>query len=85
VRLGELESEAFGARLEKRARAAERKWMMRLRAEPVEKPKRPSPDEIERAKTPNGGWTRDQLAQWGVMWPPPSGWKKRLIAEWKKG
>jgi hypothetical protein len=34
--------------------------------------------EIEAAQTPNGGWTRAQLAVWGVPWPPPRGWKKRL-------
>lgn len=33
---------------------------------------------IEGAKTPNGGWTRDQLAQWGVGWPPPHGWRRAL-------
>jgi hypothetical protein len=25
-----------------------------------------------------GPWTRSQLAQWGVPWPPPKGWKTRL-------
>jgi hypothetical protein len=39
----------------------------------------PTADEIERAKTPNGGWTKDQLAEWGVSWPPPKGWRKNLI------
>lgn len=23
--------------------------------------------------------TRVQLAEWGITWPPPKGWKKRLI------
>ncbi|UFS65174.1 hypothetical protein LO749_00975 [Paracoccus denitrificans] len=36
--------------------------------------------EIEAAKTPNGGWTRETLAAWGVSWPPPKGWKAKLIA-----
>lgn len=36
--------------------------------------------EIDAARTPAGGWTRDQLAQWGVPWPPPKGWRKSLIA-----
>jgi hypothetical protein len=36
--------------------------------------------EIERAKTPAGGWTREQLAAWGVPWPPPKGWRKCLEA-----
>jgi hypothetical protein len=35
--------------------------------------------EIEAAKTKNGGWTRRQLAEWGVPWPPPRGWKARLL------
>jgi hypothetical protein len=33
---------------------------------------------IDKAATVNGGWTREQLAGWGVPWPPPRGWKKRL-------
>lgn len=36
--------------------------------------------EVENARTPNGGYTREQLAKWGVPWPPPSGWKKKLLA-----
>ncbi len=36
--------------------------------------------DIEAAKTPKGAWTRETLAAWGVPWPPPSGWKQRLIA-----
>jgi hypothetical protein len=39
----------------------------------------PTAEEIEAAKTPAGGWTRKQLAQWGVEWPPRQGWKRRLI------
>jgi hypothetical protein len=34
--------------------------------------------EIEAAKTPSGGWTKADLAKWGVPWPPPKGWKKFL-------
>ena len=34
--------------------------------------------EIEQAKTRAGGWTREQLAEWGVPWPPPKGWRRRL-------
>ncbi|NBE54721.1 TnsA endonuclease N-terminal domain-containing protein [Streptomyces boluensis] len=45
----------------------------------------PSPEEIEGARTPAGGWTREQLAAWGVPWPPPKGWKERLIARWDAG
>jgi hypothetical protein len=33
---------------------------------------------IESARTPKGGWTRSQLAEWGVPWPPPRGWRKQL-------
>ena len=29
--------------------------------------------EIESFKTVNGSWTRDQLDQWGIPWPPPKG------------
>ena len=39
-------------------------------------------DEIEAARTPSGGWTKAQLAAWGVPWPPPKGWKARLLADW---
>ena len=35
--------------------------------------------EIEAAKTPSGGWTREQLARWGVPWPPPKGWRQCLM------
>jgi len=35
-------------------------------------------EQIEAAKTPNGAWTRKQLAEWGVGWPPKKGWKKRI-------
>jgi hypothetical protein len=43
----------------------------------------PSPDDIEAARTEASGWTRPQLAEWGVPWPPPKGWKTRLIEQWK--
>lgn len=42
----------------------------------------PSPDEVEAARTLAGGWTRDQLAAWGVPWPPPKGWRQRLADQW---
>lgn len=38
-----------------------------------------TPEEIDAARTPAGGWTRAQLATWGVPWPPPRGWRTRLI------
>lgn len=36
--------------------------------------------EIKASMTPNGGWTKDVLAQWGVPWPPPKGWKEILLS-----
>lgn len=44
---------------------------------------RPSPEEIEAARSPNGGYSRAQLAAWGVSWPPPKGWKDELTERWK--
>jgi hypothetical protein len=44
----------------------------------------PSWDEIEAAKTPAGGFTKAQLAAWGVSWPPKSGWKYVLIEKCKR-
>jgi hypothetical protein len=35
--------------------------------------------DIERGKSPKGGWTREILAAWGVSWPPPKGWKDELL------
>ncbi|WP_328929954.1 hypothetical protein OG429_38870 [Streptomyces sp. NBC_00190] len=35
----------------------------------------PSPEEVEAARSPKGGYSRAQLAAWGVPWPPPKGWK----------
>jgi hypothetical protein len=36
--------------------------------------------DIEAARSDKGGFTRATLAEWGVPWPPPSGWKKEIIA-----
>ena len=36
--------------------------------------------EIEAKKTENGGWTKEQLAIWGVPWPPEKGWQKKLAS-----
>lgn len=41
----------------------------------------PTRDEIEAGRSPNGGWTREQLAEWGIPWPPPKGWRRRLENE----
>ncbi|WP_445277472.1 hypothetical protein [Streptomyces sp. DSM 41033] len=46
-------------------------------------PELPSPEEVEAARTPAGGWKRDQLAAWGIPWPPPKGWKDELATRWK--
>lgn len=40
----------------------------------------PTDAEIEAARSPAGGWRRQQLAEWGVSWPPPRGWRKELRA-----
>jgi len=40
--------------------------------------KAPSPDEVAAAQTERGGWTRAQLKEWGVPWPPPNGWRVGL-------
>lgn len=34
--------------------------------------------EIDSTQTENGGWTKETLANWGIPWPPPKGWKKIL-------
>ena len=39
----------------------------------------PTEAEIDAARTPKGGWTKAQLARWGLGWPPPKGWRKMLI------
>jgi hypothetical protein len=39
----------------------------------------PSRAEIDAAQTPRGGWTKAQLAEWGVPWPPQKGWKAALV------
>lgn len=43
----------------------------------------PTREQIDAAMTPGGGWTRAQLAEWGVPWPPPKGWRKELEAKAK--
>ena len=46
-------------------------------------PSTPSPDEVAAARTPAGGWTKAQLAAWGVPWLPPKGWRAELEEQWK--
>lgn len=43
----------------------------------------PSPDEVAAAQTPNGGWPKKQLAEWGIPWPPPKNWRAYLKAKWE--
>lgn len=38
-----------------------------------------SEEEITSRQTAAGGWTKAQLAQWGVPWPAPNGWKKAIL------
>jgi hypothetical protein len=35
--------------------------------------------DIEAAKTAAGGWKRKTLEDWGVPWPPPKGWRQKLL------
>jgi len=34
--------------------------------------------QIAAGRSEKGGWTRATLKSWGVPWPPPAGWRKRL-------
>ena len=43
----------------------------------------PSPEDVESHKTPAGSWTALQLAEWGVPWPPPGGWRRDLEKRYK--
>ena len=38
-------------------------------------------EEIEAGRSPTGGFGKEQLALWGVPWPPPSGWLRALRGE----
>jgi hypothetical protein len=42
----------------------------------------PSPDEVKGAESGNGGWKAAQLAEWGIPWPPPKGWRLELERRW---
>lgn len=35
-------------------------------------------EKIESVRTQKGGYTRKQLEEWGVEWPPKKGWKREL-------
>jgi hypothetical protein len=36
-------------------------------------------EEIEKFLTPAGGYLKKDLEAMGVEWPPPPGWKRRLM------
>ena len=36
-------------------------------------------EEVEAGRSPAGGFTKKQLASWGVPWPPPAGWLHALM------
>ena len=38
-------------------------------------------EEVEADRSPAGGFTRKQLAAWGVPWPPPAGWLHALLRD----
>lgn len=38
-------------------------------------------EQIEAGRSPAGGYTKEQLAIWGVPWPPPKGWKEALLTD----
>lgn len=38
-------------------------------------------EEILAKRTPRGSWTRAQLAEWGIPWPPPKGWMQKLTGD----
>ena len=40
-----------------------------------------SREEVEAGRSPAGGFTKKQLAAWGVPWPPPAGWLSALLRE----
>jgi hypothetical protein len=78
--LGWIRRETLGAAGRDRGRGMSEdythKWKVNMRV--------PSPEEVDRARTPKGGWTRKQLAVWNVPWPPPHDWKKDLERAWTK-
>jgi hypothetical protein len=53
-------------------------------ADPTPADSLPSPEEVEQARTPAGGWTKQQLARWGVARPPPKGWRSDLERRYRQ-
>lgn len=47
----------------------------------AEETRRVTRKEVFAKRTPAGGWTKAQLAKWGVPWPPQKGWIERLTGE----
>ncbi|TDO37888.1 hypothetical protein [Paractinoplanes brasiliensis] len=42
-----------------------------------------APGTVEASRARRGGWTRETLAEWGVPWPPPAGWREQLRRNWE--
>lgn len=40
----------------------------------------PTPEELEKLRLTTKGCNRALLAEWGIPWPPPSGWRKKLLS-----
>ena len=38
-------------------------------------------EEVMAARTPRGGWTKKQIMEWGIEYPPERGWIKRLTGD----
>jgi len=43
----------------------------------------PSVEEIYAKQTSRGGWLKEDLQRWGIAWPPPKGWKNKLVKQAK--
>jgi hypothetical protein len=41
--------------------------------------RKPTPEELEKLRNTTKGCNRALLAEWGIPWPPPSGWRKKLL------
>lgn len=41
----------------------------------------PTVEEIYAKQTSRGGWLKEDLQRWGIGWPPPKGWKNRLVKQ----
>jgi hypothetical protein len=56
------------------------RWRVTQRAvRAYHNPTNPIDAKIKAAATRKSGWTKKQLAEWGVPWPPPKGWRQKLI------